>query len=641
MGSQVYPISVRGASSAAFYVTAWRLMTSLLILVATRSGGAAAYGDPGDHQGSCEQITIPMCMDMKYNMTRMPNRVGHNYQKDAAIQIHEFVPLVQTGCSRLLKFFLCSQYAPMCTEQVDETLVIPACRSMCMQVKSRCEPIMQRFNFPWPPILDCTKLPEKSGRIHLCMEAPPDDPGLENTDLGGMPDHMPADWLPSLLHPRTSTTPGGVTSHDHPFTNMCPDRYVLVDKLQRSDSCAPRCNVDVFFRRQDKRFAEVWMVVWSSVCLLSCLVTVATFLIDTSRFRYPERPIIFLSMCYAIYSVAYIIRAIVGAETISCDTAHSGDVEVRFLIQEGLESTWCIIVFLLLYFFGMASSLWWVILTFTWFLAAGRKWGHEAIEALSSYFHLVAWAVPAVKTIVILTMRRVDGEEITGLCYVGNQDRTALTGFVLAPLISYLLIGTFFILAGFVALFRIRNDLKHEGTNIRKLEKLMAKIGVFSVLYTVPATCVIGCYFYEQLNLSHWRQVARTTPCRVVRDGERAGQRDCSLQQSVPTVELYMLRIFMSLVVGITSGMWIWSSKTLNSWSAFFSRTFGGRKKTANPLYAGVYTGAGGNNRKQIQYQKCATRTTLPIPVPPPPPPTGASSVGGSLVPQNSAISRA
>jgi len=50
-------------------------------------------------------------------------------------QVHEFIPLVHIGCSRLLKFFLCSLYAPMCTEQVDETLIIPACRAMCLQVK--------------------------------------------------------------------------------------------------------------------------------------------------------------------------------------------------------------------------------------------------------------------------------------------------------------------------------------------------------------------------------------------------------------------------------------------------------------------------------------------------------------------------
>ena len=51
------------------------------------------------------------------------------------LQVHEFIPLVHIGCSPLLKFFLCSLYAPMCTEQVDETLVIPACRAMCLQVK--------------------------------------------------------------------------------------------------------------------------------------------------------------------------------------------------------------------------------------------------------------------------------------------------------------------------------------------------------------------------------------------------------------------------------------------------------------------------------------------------------------------------
>lgn len=82
-----------------------------------------------------------------------------------------------------------------------------------------------------------------------------------------------------------------------------------------------------------------------------------------------------------------------------------------------------------------------MILTLTWFLAAGLKWGHEAIEMHSSYFHIAAWAIPAVKTIVILIMRLVDADDLTGLCYVGNQQQEALTGFVVAPLATYLLIG--------------------------------------------------------------------------------------------------------------------------------------------------------------------------------------------------------
>ena len=578
-------------------LTPWLLFRVMLLLILALSAPSRVYGislgySAGNKHGRCERISaIPMCMDLRYNTTLMPNLVGQTSQKDAALQIDEFLPLVQIGCSPLLKFFLCSVYAPMCTEQVDEALVIPACRSMCLEVKSKCEPILVRFEFKWPKLLDCNKLPEKSDRSNLCMEAPSgtDEPGGPEYGPEGLPPGIDGllpgrgvtpnkEWWKLLEILRGRTTPALVSPSPTPAAVHCPDRYVHVAKVNSNDSCAPRCGVDVLFRTDDKQFAEIWTIVWSVLCCVSTAVTVLTFLVDMSRFKYPERPIIFLAMCYFIYSLAFVVRAITGPSAISCEQARDG---ARFLIQEGLESTWCIIVFLVLYFFGMASQIWWVILTLTWFLAAGRKWGQEAIEALSSYFHLAAWAVPAVKTIVILTMRRVDGDELTGMCYVGNQDKSALTGFVLAPLLVYLIVGSLFILAGFGALWRIRKDLKHEGTNIRKLEKLMAKIGVFSVLYTVPATCVIGCYFYEQTNNNQWRERSKRTPCRR----KANGQLDCTLDRSIPTVEVYMLKIFMSLVVGITCGMWVWSHKTVSSWRNFCNRTFSRRKSNVNGVY--------------------------------------------------------
>lgn len=546
---------------------------------------------------------------MKYNMTRMPNLVGHMTQKEAALQVNEFIPLVQFGCSRLLKFFLCSLYAPMCTEQVDETMVIPACRSMCLEVRSKCEPILQRFHFHWPAVLDCASLPEKSDRSNLCIDPPNMDDELyggsdhaDNEDGaggGGIPGGIARTpelmRLLEALRGQASTLPT-YGSNRNPLPNpasfvpdgACSNKFVQVDKLAAqkgsgkgdggggvNGSCAPRCGIDVMYKADDKKFAEVWMIVWSTLSFVSTAMTVLTFLIDTTRFKYPERPIIFLSLSCSVYTVAYMLRIVAGAETVSCDRTPEG---VPYLIQEGLESTWCIVVFLILYFFGMASSIWWVILTLTFYLAAGRKWGREAIQALSSYFHLAAWAIPAVKTIVILIMRRVDGEELTGMCYVGNQDSTALIAFVLVPLLVYLLVGTFFIMAGFMAMFRIRKDLKMDGANIRKLEKLMAKIGIFAVLYTVPATCVIGCLFYDQLNRDHWRAVAMDTPCHASTPldfSERGDHHpvDCRLEQSIPTVEIYMLRLFMVLVVGTTSGMWIWSPKTIHTWKAFFTKT--------------------------------------------------------------------
>jgi len=198
---------------------------------------------------------------------------------------------------------------------------------------------------------------------------------------------------------------------------------------------------------------------------------------------------------------------------------------------------------------------------------------------------------------VVLTLRRVDGSELTGMCYVGNQDSTALVAFVIVPLVVYLVIGTVFILAGFLAMFRIRRDLKVDGSglagaavNIRKLEKLMTKIGVFAVLYTVPATCVIGCLFYEQTNMKHWRQLAMDSDCHRL---EGAGASppyerwDCSLPRSLPSVEVYMLKVFMLLAVGTTSGMWIWSPKTILTWRIFFTQAL-------------VRTRGGGHRRKGV-----------------------------------------
>ncbi|XP_008563866.1 PREDICTED: frizzled-8, partial [Galeopterus variegatus] len=224
----------------------------------------------------------------------------------------------------------------------------------------------------------------------------------------------------------------------------------------------------------------------------------------------------------------------------------------------------CTVVFLLVYFFGMASSIWWVILSLTWFLAAGMKWGNEAIAGYSQYFHLAAWLVPSVKSIAVLALSSVDGDPVAGICYVGNQSLDNLRGFVLAPLVIYLFIGTMFLLAGFVSLFRIRSVIKQQGgpTKTHKLEKLMIRLGLFTVLYTVPAAVVVACLFYEQHNRPRWEA---THNCPCLRDLQPD-------QARRPDYAVFMLKYFMCLVVGITSGVWVWSGKTLESWRSLCTR---------------------------------------------------------------------
>jgi len=187
-------------------------------------------------------------------------------------------------------------------------------------------------------------------------------------------------------------------------------------------------------------------------------------------------------------------------------------------------------VSLILYFFGMANGTWWVGLAVAWYLASARRWGREAIHACAGYFHVAAWTVPAIQTITALALRRVDGDELTGLCYVGNQDSTALAAFVVAPTALYLLVGAAFIIVGFLSLRSVRRDLKqhhhhqHQSTSliaaggggsgdVHKLEKLMAKIGLFSVLYVLSTSALLASLFYQLLHVDLWLQVARD-PCQ-------------------------------------------------------------------------------------------------------------------------------
>lgn len=504
--------------------------------------------------GFCQPISIPLCTDIAYNQTIMPNLLGHTTQEDAGLEVHQFYPLVKVQCSLDLKFFLCSMYAPVCTV-LDQA--IPPCRSLCERARQGCEALMNKFGFQWPERLRCENFPIH-GAGEICV-------GQNTTETEG-PTSDPTPSLSELV-----TFPPYIWGNQ-PF--FCPLQlqvpsylnYHFLGVKDCGSPCEPsKPNGLMYFQEDELKFGRLWVGTWSILCCVSTLFTVLTYLVDMKRFRYPERPIIFLSGCYFMVAVAYSAGFLLEDQVVCVDRFKEDGYK---LVAQGTKKEGCTILFMILYFFGMASSVWWVVLSLTWFLSAGMKWGHEAIEANSQYFHLAAWAVPAVKTITILATGQVDGDLLTGVCYVGIYSVDALRGFVLAPLFVYLFIGTSFLLAGFVSLFRIRTIMKHDGTKTEKLEKLMVRIGVFSVLYTVPATIVIACHFYEQAFRSQWEVTWHMQTCKHFAVPCPAS----NFASNTPDFTVFMIKYLMTLIVGITSGFWIWSGKTLQSWRRFYQR---------------------------------------------------------------------
>lgn len=495
----------------------------LLICALILSSFVLSFDTKNNEKPRCEPMNVEQCRTFGYNVTGIPNIFGDASQGAVERRLLAINELLTSKCAKPIRFFLCSMYAPMCSRETG-TLIM-SCRDLCEFVTRRCKTTAVKFGIAWLDAWNCTQFYSENNDDQMCMRGP----GFNYT----------------IYNPLHSTTTHNAGDHEMPFVNG--RNYILVDK--RSNSWALLCDRDGIFTSEMKDFADRWMTVWSIVCFASTSVAALLFFVDTQRLRYPEQAIMILCLCYNFFSVGYILRIIFGRNAVSC--ASNNDSQ-SYIIRNQLDNPLCAFVFLFLYFFGMAANIWWVILTLTWFLAAGMKWGYEAIHCYTNLFHLVAWLLPVIKTVLVLIFHKIDGDELTGLCYVGNQDLLALAGFVLGPQFTYLIIGTLFLLVGFITLYRIRMALHKERVHkIDKLGRFIVRIGFFSLLTTVPAACFIATQFYEYTYREDWQY-----------------------GRAKPNINMFMLKISMPLFVGIISGAWIWTSKATRAWRHFYVKRF-------------------------------------------------------------------
>lgn len=135
-------------------------------------------------------------------------------------------------------------------------------------------------------------------------------------------------------------------------------------------------------------------------------------------------------------------------------------IKYLFIFFYSGENLSCVVVFSLVYYSLMAAVVWFVILTYAWhmsFRALGTI--QDRIDKKSAYFHLIAWCVPLVLTVAVMALGLVDGNSMTGICFVGYTDHAAKL-FVLGPVLLAELIGGYFLCRGrycflsFVYLYR-------------------------------------------------------------------------------------------------------------------------------------------------------------------------------------------
>ncbi|KAG7189054.1 hypothetical protein KM043_008639 [Ampulex compressa] len=553
----------------------WITVVLLSVLSFAQSWGINHGGHPGTST-KCERLSVSFCKGLRYNLTAMPNFMGHEDQRQAERGLTAFMPLVHYNCSKHLRLFLCAVFAPVCSEYV--AMQIPACKSLCVSVRRDCEPALTSLTLPWPHMLDCDRFLEHGNR--LCVQ-PPEETSVET--IPQVQTRVQLQW--PLQEHITQSDQTSTRSQQH---HQCPPHFVQTPDTD-TISCSPKCNTDAYYRAEDKRFAELWMTGWAWLCFLSTLFTLLTFWVDPARYRYPERPIVFLALCYNLLSIAYIIRGAIGAEKLSCVILADGSGYIP--IHNGLRSIPCVVWWLARHYLGLASNMWWSILCGCWLLSARNEWSSEALHNIAPYLHAAAWGLPILLTGGSLSSQNVVADELTGLCQISDESAPWLEVF---PHAALLLLGCALGAVAGNALIRVRRAVLSAGRSAVKLERLMTRLGVFALLYILPTLGGLACVLHESSVRPRWRTLAllAALDCRAT-------------ENCVPGpvyraagLEVALLRLFLSLVVGVTSGMWVWSRKTCRAWSRLFaapSKPFRplqgghphGNHKTSNQIHVG------------------------------------------------------
>ncbi|KAH8289215.1 hypothetical protein KR054_001930, partial [Drosophila jambulina] len=475
-------------------------------------------------------------------------------------QIAKLLPLIESGCSRRARFLLCSALFPLCTPDVPRP--VTPCKSLCETVQSECSqnapPELMEL---WPPFLGCAGLPQPE-KHELCMRIPEEgEAPTTSPPEGHLPEiSLPQQQLQAAYRFWNSAGVGGggvgvgggsaavsapgATQGLASLTILCPQNFT--GSHLDPDVCVPQCQRDAFHTTAQKKLSESMILGLSAVCFVLTLFALVTFWAEPTRFGYPERPVLFLCLCYNLFSVCYLERIVFHNQARSLAQLQEQGRSPPGLRSACLLSPPCLASYITTSYLSLCAASWWLIFALCFYLSSHKKWSSEALEKRSGLFHVLAWVPPLAPPIAALLLDRVRPSELTGMCYA--------PGFVELPALVLLLLGLYFTLRASRSLLSLQQQLQptlalahhHRFGQIRK------RFVIFSLLYFVPTAAGVVAALCER-----YADSVVVPSCST--------PEDCA--SPIPlSAWPALLRIFFQLVGGTLTGLWVWSRKTCESY---------------------------------------------------------------------------
>ncbi|XP_039201652.1 smoothened homolog [Crotalus tigris] len=370
------------------------------------------------------------------------------------------------------------------------------------------------------------------------------------------------------------------------------------------EGCGIQCQ-NPLFTQKEHREMHVYIAAFSSVTILCTFFTLATFVADWKNSnRYPAVILFYVNACFFAGSIGWLAQFMDGARS---EIVCRADGTMRLGEPTSNETLSCVIIFVIVYYSLMSGVIWFVMLTYAWhtsFKALGTT--YQPLAGKTSYFHLVTWSVPFVLTVAILAVAQVDGDSVSGICFVGYKNYHYRAGFVLAPIGLVLIIGGYFLIKGVMTLFSIKSN--HPGLlsekAASKINETMLRLGIFGFLAFGFVFITFGCHFYDFFNQAEWERSFREyVLCEAnvtIATQTKKPIPDCGIKNR-PSLLVEKINLFAMFGTGISMSTWVWTKATLLIWKRTWGRLTGQSSNEPKRLKKSRMIAKAFSRRKELQ----------------------------------------
>ncbi|MEE6515913.1 hypothetical protein FKM82_025050 [Ascaphus truei] len=341
-------------------------------------------------------------------------------------------------------------------------------------------------------------------------------------------------------------------------TGQCEVPLVRTDNpkswYEDVEGCGIQCQ-NPLFTEKEHREMHAYIAVFSSVTIFCTFFTLATFLSDWKNSnRYPAVILFYVNACFFVGSIGWLAQFMDGARM---EIVCRGDGTMRLGEPTSNETLSCVIIFVIVYYSMMSGVTWFVMLTYAWhtsFKALGTT--YQPLSGRTSYFHLVTWSMPFVLTVAILAVAQVDGDSVSGICFVGYKNYRVMT------------------------LFSIKS--KHPGLlsekAASKINETMLRLGIFGFLAFGFVLITFGCHFYDFFNQAEWERSFREyVLCEAnvtIAVQTNKPIPECEIKNR-PSLLVEKINLFAMFGTGIAMSTWVWTKATIVIWKRAWCRILG------------------------------------------------------------------